>query len=105
MVKINFFKSIIVKIKHRSPETTRNLARDWALVLLVFCFTYGLAAYLCWQLNQAVANGGAPAQKAAEAPVALNRTAIDKVVNFYKNQEDLFNQNKNAAVVQADPSK
>jgi hypothetical protein len=105
MIKINFLKSIAEKIKHRSVKTPGNFYRDWQLMLLLFCLVFIAAAFLSWRLNQTVANDQVPLKSADKAPITINRTLMDRVINFYKNQEEMFNQNKNADVDQADPSR
>lgn len=105
MIKLDFLKSIAVKIKHHSAKTASNPVRDWQLILMIFCLVFLGTIFLSWKLNQIVTNRSVLPTAADKTAITINRALMDRVVNFYKNQERLFNQDKNARVDQGDPSK
>lgn len=105
MIKLDFFKSIAVKIKRHSVKTASNPVRDWQLILLIFCLVFLGMIFLSWKLNQMVTNRNVSPTIADKSVVTINRALMDNVVNFYKNQEQLFNQDKNVYTGPTDPSR
>lgn len=100
----NFFKSIVAKVKNHSAGLSFNIVRDWQMILATFFTVFIIIAFLCWRLNQTVVSSEDFSGTTDRTSITINRTLMDKVINFYKNQEDLFNQSKTEPVDQFDPS-
>lgn len=100
----NFFKSIVAKVKKHSASLSFNIIRDWQIILVTFFIVFVTIAFLCWRLNQTVVSNEEFSGTVSKASFTINRTLMDKVINFYKNQEELFNQSKIVSIDQFDPS-
>lgn len=105
MINKDLFKKIIVKIRRHSGKGGHNVNRDWQLVLLAFGAVFIATTFLCWKLNLSVANEGVSTQTENKTSISINRTLLETVVNFYKNQEQLFSQDKAGPIEIGDPSK
>ena len=104
MVKLDFLKSIVVKIKHHSVKKT-NPVFDWQIIIVAFFLAFSVTVFFGWKLDQKLDSDVVLIKGVDKTTITINRSLMDKVVNFYKKQEELFNQDKNTYVDQADPSR
>lgn len=99
-----YLKSITERFKDVDVLSERNFRRDWRIVSITgFVIILG-ALMVIWYFSVRASNNLNEVQASDRAVLTINRSAIDEIVNFYKNQDKLFVETKNAKAIVPDPS-
>ena len=97
-------KSIIVKLKNIDIAGERNFRRDWRIVA-----TSGLIIILgafsaIWYFSARLIGKSSEVKASSREVLTINRSTMDEIVNFYKNQDKLFQETKSEKISLPDPS-
>jgi len=97
-----YFKSINDKLKNIDVWGERNFRRDWKTVLITGLVIVVITSVFIGYFSKLVMVNLAKIKPSARTVLTIDRGAMDKIVDFYKNQEQLFRGTK---INVADPSK
>jgi len=102
---LKFFKSITAKLKKPNILGGRNFYRDWKIVGVIGIVLVLLEVAVIWYWSARVIGSEAEIKAGSRAVLTIDRGALGEVVDFYKNQEKLFEETKYTPVGVSDPSR
>ncbi|HEY9584436.1 MAG TPA: hypothetical protein VJI33_02565 [Candidatus Paceibacterota bacterium] len=105
---MGFFKSIIYKIKSiRRVDICgeRNFYRDWVFVVAIGLLIISVIFVALWYLGSAIINDPVSVKTSNRTVLTINRSLLNEVVNFYKDQNKLFQETKTEPPAVSDPSR
>lgn len=100
-----YLKSIIKKFRDIDVGGERNFHRDWRVVCVIGFVFISLSFAAIWYLNMIATNYSTEIKASSRTVLTINRSVLDNIVSFYKDQERLFKETKNTEVNVPDPSK
>lgn len=100
-----FLQSATSKLKNVDICSERNFRRDWRLVIVTGFTIILLVLAAVWYYSAAVTSDSTTVKAGSREVLTINRSAMDEIVNFYKDQDRLFKEVKSTAVSVSDPSR
>lgn len=98
-------KSAVIRLKSINIGSERNFRRDWKVVIVTGFIIVLIAFTVIWYLNGTLNKSSAEVKAGVRTVLTINRSSMDEIINFYKNQEKLFIETKSVSVEISDPTK